>query len=793
MKLTLCGTIDTDALVASTFAGDPRASLTTVSSVAGQSAIARFILDSGSLDASSLQARLVGIQLIANFARAQGDVRLAAAMAGALLGCLRSAGWFDDNVPGHQQMAVANVMDLCASCMTEAGRCQELADSGDAWSTWLLSRHFMDQWCRVEWSRVEACLHLGEYEAAASLLSVVAATVPSSSEHPIQQRLSDKVDDLLRAADRPDTPSAPFAWIVERTRDVLSRDGIEASLFEPILSDDSTGGEPIRAALGLGPAPVNEDDLSRHVAELPCAASPLHEVSAALERLSDLLQNGVLHPERAAVLAAVAADAASHYGFWEKAMTLRWLVSVAERRAGRFTDAAVTLAMLRRDLADRQRGIGDPLLRAALSTMLPHLYGVSAQVLFDLRASRIPELLDVIEDGKSRILLALASRESEAPMDRTAELRALLARSQHRACYVTLFADDDCTYAVAVLPDGALTSARLAMSRGHLAAAARELGYVNDGEPGSIVREAGLDPDDPGSADYRKPLSVLEPFAQWLDDVLESHSLQEGDVLCVSADGPLFNLPLSALMIRERPLIEYFAVSLVPCAEILIRAAADRQTFRLRGGAAVSVPRSTEFCTGRYDRTVYDNDAATVRRWWGDAETIDAESATVEWLLSRELSHSLVHVGAHGYFDAADPLRRSGVVLAFDGQLPPGRGYDGRSGLLTPVDAARLRVRGAHVTLRACVSGRTTEVTSREALGMMWALFRAGSSSVVAASWNVDIVSAQALLSRFYEQLALDQPVAHALRTAALDLRASGASWSHPFHFAAFSLFGYWE
>lgn len=792
MKLTLCGTIDPEVLVSATFVGDPSTSVAAASSMAAQSEIARFILDAGSLYAPSLEARLVGLQLVATFSRSQGDVRLAAAMANALLGCLEGAGWFDDRAPAHQQLAVANVMDLSASCMTEAGRCRDLADSGGTWSAWLLGRRFIDQWCSVERSRAEACLHLGEYEAASSILAVVAETVPSSRQHPIQQRLSDKLDDLLRAVDRPDTPSAPFAWIVERTREVLRRSGVEASLYEPILSDDAEGSERLRAALGLGPMPLSEDDLSQHVARLPLAASPLQEVSAALERLSELLQGGVLHPDRVAALAAVAADAASQYGFWEQAMTLRWLVGVAERRAGRFPDAAVTLAALRRDQAERQRGIRDPMLRAALSTMLPHLYGVSAQVLFDLGSSRIPELLDVIEGAKSRILLALASSEPEAPIDRVAGLQRLLARSRHRAGYITLLADEDCTYAVAVLPDGALTSVRLAMSRGHLAAAARELGYINDGEPGSIVREAGLDPDDPGAADYRKPLSVLEPFAQWLNDLMQSGALRPGDVLCVAADGPLYNLPLGALTLREQPLIEHFAVSLVPCAEILLRAETDRRG-PLRGGVAVSVPRSTEFSSGRYDRALYDGDAATVRRWWGDAEAIDAESATVEWLLSRDLSDAVVHIGAHGYFDAADPLRRSGVVLAFDGRLPPGCGYDGQSGLLTPLDAARLRVRGAHVTLRACVSGQTTEVTSREALGMMWALFRAGSSSVVAGSWKVDVVSAQALLTGFYEHLARGQPVAHALRAAALDLRASRASWAHPFHFAAFSLFGYWE
>jgi CHAT domain-containing protein len=107
--------------------------------------------------------------------------------------------------------------------------------------------------------------------------------------------------------------------------------------------------------------------------------------------------------------------------------------------------------------------------------------------------------------------------------------------------------------------------------------------------------------------------------------------------------------------------------------------------------------------------------------------------------------------------------------------------------------AARLQAKGAHFTLRACVSGKTTQVSSREALGMIWALFQAGASSVVAASWHVDVRSAAALLADFYSELSRAQSAPLALRAAALALRQAGGSTRHPYHYAAFNAYGYWS
>jgi CHAT domain-containing protein len=76
---------------------------------------------------------------------------------------------------------------------------------------------------------------------------------------------------------------------------------------------------------------------------------------------------------------------------------------------------------------------------------------------------------------------------------------------------------------------------------------------------------------------------------------------------------------------------------------------------------------------------------------------------------------------------------------------------------------------------------------------MLWALFQAGASSIVAAAWHADLRSASDLLSRFYAHLASDRCVPLALREAALATREAGENWRHPYHYAAFNAFGYWN
>ena len=108
---------------------------------------------------------------------------------------------------------------------------------------------------------------------------------------------------------------------------------------------------------------------------------------------------------------------------------------------------------------------------------------------------------------------------------------------------------------------------------------------------------------------------------------------------------------------------------------------------------------------------------------------------------------------------------------------------------LTAEQVSALRLSGAHVSLRACVSGVVTEITSREALGLVWAFFGAGTSSLIATAWNVDIPSAGRFFARFYEcwlKDGMSRAAAH--RHAAMALRDEGGAFAHPYHWAPFVL-----
>jgi CHAT domain-containing protein len=66
----------------------------------------------------------------------------------------------------------------------------------------------------------------------------------------------------------------------------------------------------------------------------------------------------------------------------------------------------------------------------------------------------------------------------------------------------------------------------------------------------------------------------------------------------------------------------------------------------------------------------------------------------------------------------------------------------------------------------------------------------------VASLWSVADASTSELMTRFYRHLAAGKSKDVALRTAQLDLirgTASGGRFAHPFHWAAFELFGDWR
>ena len=97
---------------------------------------------------------------------------------------------------------------------------------------------------------------------------------------------------------------------------------------------------------------------------------------------------------------------------------------------------------------------------------------------------------------------------------------------------------------------------------------------------------------------------------------------------------------------------------------------------------------------------------------------------------------------------------------------------------------------GAHLTMRACLVGQVTQITSREALGAVWAVLSARAATLVAASWTVSIPSAARWCDYFYDAwLGKRMSRAQAHRAACLALRDEGGEFAHPAHWAPFVLY----
>jgi CHAT domain-containing protein len=125
-----------------------------------------------------------------------------------------------------------------------------------------------------------------------------------------------------------------------------------------------------------------------------------------------------------------------------------------------------------------------------------------------------------------------------------------------------------------------------------------------------------------------------------------------------------------------------------------------------------------------------------------------------------------------------EPLLDKGIALAGDSTL-----------WLTAETIRALPLDAMHVGVRACLCGVVRQITSREALGMVWAVLGAGAASLTAALWSVDIPSASDFYARFYAEWLGDhqnRAVAHARACRAL--RAQAGPRAHPYHYAPFVL-----
>ncbi|WP_230533840.1 CHAT domain-containing protein [Salinispora arenicola] len=232
--------------------------------------------------------------------------------------------------------------------------------------------------------------------------------------------------------------------------------------------------------------------------------------------------------------------------------------------------------------------------------------------------------------------------------------------------------------------------------------------------------------------------------------------------------GALWNVPLAVM--DPQPLAADHRVSYVPSLSVLLalldRAWPERRLAHFVGVADPdgSLPHAAEevsrSATNFYNPVVHIG------------ANIDMPA-----LLADLTDADLVHLACHG--------------LAFDEfpELPAlhlsGSGAERQ---LWAPDIVRMSLQARLVVLAACHAGLSQALPGNEYLGLPGVFLSAGARTVLGPLWKVDDRSTAVLMDHFYRRLPEAGP-AQALFQAQQALRTEPTS-SHPYHWAAFQLFG---
>ncbi len=282
--------------------------------------------------------------------------------------------------------------------------------------------------------------------------------------------------------------------------------------------------------------------------------------------------------------------------------------------------------------------------------------------------------------------------------------------------------------------------------------------------------------------------------------------------LLVSPSGPLHTLPFATLMRKDRYLVEWKPVHFVLSATVYAELKkARRAPADLTRGQVVAfgdpvypplpkdrnaAPAATlEILTAASRGLSLEPIPATRREVEGiaslypQAETYLGGEATEEKAKSLGAEARLVHFACHGLLDERFPLN-SALALTIPEHPAPGRD----NGLLQAWEILEsVRLNADLVTLSACDTALGREMGGEGLVGLTRAFQYAGARTVLASLWSISDLSTSRIMQRFYGYLRDGKSKDEALRAAQIDQIRGKSGSSHPFHWAAFELFGDWR
>jgi CHAT domain-containing protein len=228
---------------------------------------------------------------------------------------------------------------------------------------------------------------------------------------------------------------------------------------------------------------------------------------------------------------------------------------------------------------------------------------------------------------------------------------------------------------------------------------------------------------------------------------------EEGDIIWLVPHNFLHYLPLHALQVEGRYLIERNPVCYTPSASVMKYCHAKRK------GRREKALIMADSCSDRLH--TQEQGMAIKELFQPDAELYIGNEATkdllVEKLQQSKADIDILHIACHGYFDLQESLN-SGIKLA-GGEM------------LTAKEILGLEMNADLVTLSACDSGINENKPGDELIGLTRALIYAGTPSVMVSLWEADQISTSILMSRLYQKIKRGLNKVEALQQAQLELK----------------------
>ncbi len=277
--------------------------------------------------------------------------------------------------------------------------------------------------------------------------------------------------------------------------------------------------------------------------------------------------------------------------------------------------------------------------------------------------------------------------------------------------------------------------------------------------------------------------SGIDPAAERLAASVLPKGVPSKGRLLIAPDGALHHVPMEALAVKGRFLIEDHDISLVPSATAMLW---------MRSMSLSPAPRAFlgvgEGPVGPGDTTALPYAAEEIARISGLFDEGSRQVMRGDQVSKEALTGPLVkqfryvHFATHGLLQDGPPGKvRTGLWL----------GGAESEAVLTVPEVATLPLDADLVVLSSCRSGAGEVLEGEGIVGLTRAFLHAGSRSVVMSLWDVNDQSAVDLMESFYVKLKAGEPPVAALRKAKLEfLHSDRAARREPYRWAPFVLVG---